>query len=138
MWGASRAGGHSWMPRANDRPFPTTVPVGWRAPSPSPIAAGVYKSACLLLDCPGRVAWPPWGWFPYPAQPPTPPLGPVQKVTGQAFPGEFGESLRDGVILCKLVNVIKPGSIKKVHESGECQCQLSATTVPPPDGRNHA
>jgi hypothetical protein len=87
---------------------------------------GVYVYL-LAIGLPGEGGLvsrrPPWGWFPYPAQPPTPPLGPVQKVTGQAFPGEFGESLRDGVILCKLVNVIKPGSIKKVHESGECQCQ---------------
>jgi hypothetical protein len=43
----------------------------------------------------------------------------LQKVTGGPFPGEFSESLRDGVILCKLVNAIKPGSIKKIHESSE-------------------
>jgi hypothetical protein len=29
----------------------------------------------------------------------------------------FGESLKDGQVLCRFINVIKPGAIKKVEAS---------------------
>lgn len=46
----------------------------------------------------------------------------VQNITGEPINtngdmDNFYEVLRDGVILCKLVNAIKPGSIKKINES---------------------
>ena len=30
--------------------------------------------------------------------------------------GDFGEVLKDGVVLCKLMNKLQPGSIKKFKE----------------------
>ena len=32
-------------------------------------------------------------------------------------PGDFGEALKSGVILCQLMNTLKPGSIKKISDS---------------------
>ncbi|KAL0479213.1 hypothetical protein AKO1_008036 [Acrasis kona] len=42
----------------------------------------------------------------------------IEAVTGEQFKSEdFQESLMDGVLLCKLVNTIKPGSIPKINNS---------------------
>ncbi|CAB3978108.1 myophilin-like [Paramuricea clavata] len=41
----------------------------------------------------------------------------VQSKTGISCSGGVHECLKDGVILCKLANALKPGSIKKVNES---------------------
>eukprot|EP01090_Pellita_catalonica_P017571 TRINITY_DN5335_c0_g1_i1.p1 TRINITY_DN5335_c0_g1~~TRINITY_DN5335_c0_g1_i1.p1 ORF type:complete len:259 (+),score=34.39 TRINITY_DN5335_c0_g1_i1:87-779(+) len=35
-------------------------------------------------------------------------------MTGETFPGSFEESLKSGVLLCKLINAIKPGTIAKI------------------------
>ena len=42
----------------------------------------------------------------------------IEGVTGESF-GEksFGEALKDGIMLCKLINALKPGTIKKINES---------------------
>jgi predicted DNA-binding WGR domain protein len=39
----------------------------------------------------------------------------VETLTGEKFPGSFHESLKDGILLCKALNVIKPGLIQKIN-----------------------
>eukprot|EP00752_Nemacystus_decipiens_P005126 g4651.t1 len=39
----------------------------------------------------------------------------IEDVTEEAFDGGFAESLRDGVKLCKLLNTIKPGAVRRVN-----------------------
>ncbi|KAL9642979.1 hypothetical protein ABK040_010671 [Willaertia magna] len=42
----------------------------------------------------------------------------IEAVTGERFASnDFQESLKDGILLCKLINKIKPGAIKKVNTS---------------------
>lgn len=43
----------------------------------------------------------------------------VQSVLGETIPtGDFGDVLKDGVVLCKLINKLQPGSVKKFKEKG--------------------
>mmetsp|Transcript_4521 Transcript_4521/g.8603 ORF Transcript_4521/g.8603 Transcript_4521/m.8603 type:complete len:264 (+) Transcript_4521:73-864(+) len=41
----------------------------------------------------------------------------IETVIESKFEGDFHESLKDGVKLCKLINIIKSGSVKKVNET---------------------
>lgn len=43
----------------------------------------------------------------------------IEAVTGEKFPTDaYDESLHDGILLCKLMNKIKPGSVPKIHTTG--------------------
>ncbi|CAF1092668.1 unnamed protein product [Adineta ricciae] len=43
----------------------------------------------------------------------------IEAVTGEKFStDDYAEALHDGVLLCKLMNKLKPGSIPKIHTSG--------------------
>lgn len=42
----------------------------------------------------------------------------IEAATGEKFPSaSFAESLKDGALLCKLMNTLNPGSIKSVNQS---------------------
>jgi hypothetical protein len=41
----------------------------------------------------------------------------ISAVTGEGFGPSFGDSLKDGKMLCALINKIRPGSVKKVETS---------------------
>lgn len=41
----------------------------------------------------------------------------IEKVTNEKMEGDFGPSLKNGQLLCKLMNTIKPGSIRKIETS---------------------
>lgn len=43
----------------------------------------------------------------------------IETITGERFSkGNFEDSLRDGILLCKLMNKLKPGIIQKINVSG--------------------
>ncbi|ODN03617.1 Muscle-specific protein 20 [Orchesella cincta] len=43
----------------------------------------------------------------------------VEQVIQERFPpGRYEDALRDGIILCKLMNKLMPGSIKRINTSG--------------------
>ncbi|XP_058800586.1 muscle-specific protein 20-like [Phymastichus coffea] len=42
----------------------------------------------------------------------------IESILGRKFPCAFEDYLRDGQVLCELMNKIKPGSINKINTSG--------------------
>lgn len=44
----------------------------------------------------------------------------IETILGKKFPAgvSYEDHLRDGVVLCELMNKIKPGSINKINTSG--------------------
>ncbi|KAL2086646.1 hypothetical protein ACEWY4_017705 [Coilia grayii] len=48
----------------------------------------------------------------------------IQEVTGRRLGDNFMESLKDGVILCDLINKLQPGSVRKINESSQNWHQL--------------
>nr|XP_019957220.1 PREDICTED: calponin-2-like [Paralichthys olivaceus] len=41
----------------------------------------------------------------------------IEEVTGESIGPDFQKGLKDGVILCKLINTLQPGSVKKINHS---------------------
>ncbi|XP_030052837.1 calponin-1 [Microcaecilia unicolor] len=41
----------------------------------------------------------------------------IEEVTGRHIGANFMESLKDGIILCELINRLQPGSVRKLNES---------------------
>ncbi|EHB05382.1 Calponin-3 [Heterocephalus glaber] len=48
----------------------------------------------------------------------------IEKVTGMSVGPNFQQGLKDIIILCKLINKLQPGSVKKVSESSLNRPQL--------------
>lgn len=43
----------------------------------------------------------------------------IEAVIGEKLPpGPYEDVLRDGIVLCKLINKIAPGSVNKIQTSG--------------------
>jgi hypothetical protein len=53
----------------------------------------------------------------------------IQSVLGERFhTSNFQEELKDGIALCKLVNKVKPGAVKKINEGRLAYLQLENLT----------
>ncbi|MBN3318129.1 CNN1 protein, partial [Atractosteus spatula] len=48
----------------------------------------------------------------------------IEEVTGRRIGDNFMESLKEGVILCELINKLQPGSVKKINNSPQNWHQL--------------
>ncbi|KAH6927793.1 hypothetical protein HPB50_008627 [Hyalomma asiaticum] len=60
----------------------------------------------------------------------------MSAILGQPLPnGDFGDILRDGVILCNLMNKLMPGCIPKINTSGGHARALPLSALSDPDAR---
>ena len=41
----------------------------------------------------------------------------IEAVTGETLDGTFHEALKDGKVLCKLINILQSGSVPKINDS---------------------
>ena len=41
----------------------------------------------------------------------------VEQIHGEKFAGSFGDHLKSGVVLCEMMNKLKPGAVKKISKS---------------------
>ncbi|KAM8974279.1 calponin-1 [Pelodytes ibericus] len=48
----------------------------------------------------------------------------IETTTGKTIGNKFMESLKDGVILCELINKLQPGSVRKINDSTQNWPQL--------------
>ncbi|KAJ8601150.1 hypothetical protein CTAYLR_008483 [Chrysophaeum taylorii] len=48
----------------------------------------------------------------------------IEQVTGHVFRKPFADELKDGVLLCRLVNEIKPGSVAKIYRGAKAFGQM--------------
>lgn len=48
----------------------------------------------------------------------------IEQVTGHVFRKQFAEELKDGVVLCRLINEIKPSSVPKIYEGPKAYQQM--------------
>ena len=55
----------------------------------------------------------------------------IEEVTGMSIGANFQLGLKDGIILCELINKLQPGSVKKVNESSLNWPQVTAKPATP-------
>ncbi|KAG1969599.1 calponin-1 [Pimephales promelas] len=52
----------------------------------------------------------------------------IEGITGRSIGDDFQKGLKNGVILCELVNKLQPGSVKKINQSSQNWHQLENLT----------
>ncbi|NXL77470.1 CNN2 protein, partial [Leptocoma aspasia] len=55
----------------------------------------------------------------------------IESVTGKQIGPDFQKGLKDGVILCELMNKLQPNSVRKINRSAQNWHQVSAALLPP-------
>ncbi|NWY35811.1 CNN2 protein, partial [Pheucticus melanocephalus] len=55
----------------------------------------------------------------------------IENVTGKQIGPDFQKGLKDGVILCELMNKLQPNSVRKINHSAQNWHQVGAALLPP-------